>query len=348
MNHNPRIIGTERKLWTRTASASHQSASTERQVSRSVRSPSEGGVAVAGLEPGPAGNFLLRTSDGQLTADAVVVCTGAYQRPHRPQFGGEFPQDVAVLDAEGYRNPAALPAGRILVVGSGQTGCQIAEELCQSGREVFLACGRAPWAPRRPAGRDIVTWLNETTWFHTPVSALPTPAARLFANIQTTGKDGGHDLHYRTLQAMGVDLVGRLAGVDGHHVRFADDLAESVAWGDGRYADFGRLLAAQLGGRAPHWPDPPPFRADPPVELDLRGFGAVIFTSGFHPDYARWVRFPAFDSLGFPITDDGASTVVPGLYFCGVHFLRTRGSSLVFGVGGDAAVVAQAVARHSR
>jgi putative flavoprotein involved in K+ transport len=308
--------------------------------------PVRTGVAVEGLEPGPGGGFLLRSSGGQLTADAVVVCTGAYQRPHRPQSGGEFPRDVAVLDAEGYRNPAALPAGRVLVVGSGQTGCQIAEELCQSGREVFLACGRAPWVPRRPAGRDIVTWLNETTWFRTPVSALPAPAARLFANIQATGKDGGHDLHYRTLQAMGVNLLGRLAGVDGHHVRFADDLAESVAWGDARYADFGQLLAAQLGGHAPHWPDPPPFRADTPVELNLRGFGAVIFTSGFRPDYAGWVRFPAFDSMGFPITDDGASTVVPGLYFCGVHFLRTRGSSLLFGVGEDAAVVARAVARR--
>ena len=211
--------------------------------------PVRTGIAVDGLEPGPTGGFLLRTSGGQRTADAVIVCTGAYQRPYRPPFGGEFPRDMAVLDAEGYRTPAALPAGRVLVVGSGQTGCQIAEELCQSGREVLLACGRAPWGPRRPAGRDIVTWLNETTWFRTPVSALPAPAARLFANIQTTGKDGGHDLHYRTLQAMGVELVGRLAGVDGHHVRFADDLAESVAWGDARDADIGQLLAAQLGGR---------------------------------------------------------------------------------------------------
>jgi putative flavoprotein involved in K+ transport len=308
--------------------------------------PVRTGVTVSGLEPSPGGGFLLRTSDDQLSADAVVVCTGAYQRPHRPSFGAKFSSDLAVLDAEGYRNPAALPDGRVLVVGSGQTGCQIAEELCQSGREVFLSCGRASWAPRRPAGRDIVSWLNETTWFRTPFNALPEPAARLFANIQATGKDGGHDLHYRTLQAMGVELVGRLAGIDGHHVRFADDLAESVAWGDARYADFGRLLAAQLGRRAPHWPDPPPFRANSPVELDLRGFAAVIFTSGFRPDYAGWIRFPAFDSMGFPITEDGASAVVPGLYFCGVHFLRTRGSSLLFGVGEDAAIVARAVARH--
>jgi putative flavoprotein involved in K+ transport len=309
--------------------------------------PVRTGVAVESLEAAAGGGFLLRTSAGELTADGVVVCTGAYQRPHRPPFGGEFPHDVVVLDAEGYHNPAALPEGRVLVVGSGQTGCQIAEELCESGREVFLAAGRAPWGPRRPDGRDIVTWLNESTWFRTPVSALPTPQARLLANIQATGKAGGHDLHYRTLQAMGVELLGHLTAVQGALMRFADDLPDSVAWGDARYADIGRLFEAQLGARAPRWPEPPPFRAHPPTQIDLRGFGAVVFTSGFRPDYGRWVRFPAFDPMGFPIVSDGASTVVPGLYFCGVHFLRTRASSLLFGVGEDAAIVARTAARHS-
>jgi putative flavoprotein involved in K+ transport len=74
----------------------------------------------------------------------------------------------------------------------------------------------------------------------------------------------------------------------------------------------------------------------------------VIFTSGFRPDYARWVRFPAFDAMGFPLTDNGASTVVPGLFFCGVHFLRKRKSSVLFGVGEDAAIVARSIARNRR
>src|SRR4029453_5417099 len=145
--------------------------------------------------------------------------------------------------------------------------------------------------------------LAETTWFRTPVSALPPPEARLFANIQATGKAGGHDLHYRTLQAMGVELLGRLTGVEGHRAGFADDLIDSVAWGDARYAAVGELLAAQLGARAPPWPaprrpHPPPPHPPPPLELDLRGFGAVIFTSGFRPDYGRWVQLPAFDPMG--------------------------------------------------
>ena len=110
-----------------------------------------------------------------------------------------------------------------------------------------------------------------------------------------------------------------------------------------------KLLTEQLvakGIAAPELPDPPPSYADPPLELDLTGFGTVIRTAGFRPDYARWMQFPAFDAMGFPVTDNGASTVIPGLYFCGVHFLRKRKSSVLFGVGEDAAIVAQSLAHH--
>jgi putative flavoprotein involved in K+ transport len=192
-----------------------------------------------------------------------------------------------------------------------------------------------------------VTWINETTFFDMPLRALPSPAARLISNIQTTGRRGGHDLHYRTLQAMGVQLLGRLAGVDGHRAYFAGDLADSVAFGDARYADIRQLFTEQLAAKGmtvSKLPDPPAFHADPPLEMDLEGFGVVIFTSGFRPDYAHWVRFPAFDAMGFPLTDNGASTVVPGLFFCGVHFLRKRKSSLLIGVGEDAAIVAHSIA----
>jgi putative flavoprotein involved in K+ transport len=311
--------------------------------------PVREGVNVESLEDGSHRRFVLRTSDGDIHAESVVLCTGAYQRPHRPAILGSFPQDLLAVDAEDYRNPTELPPGRVLVVGSGQTGCQIAEELHESGREVFLACGRAPWMPRRPSGRDIVSWLSEIGFFDTPLSALPSPAARLLANPQATGRDGGHDLHYRTLQAMGVQLLGHLTLVDEHRAHFADDLADSVAFGDARYADMKHVFNEQLVSKsrpAPELPDPPPFRADSPSVLKLDDFGAVVFTAGFRPDYTGWVRFPAFDAAGFPLTEDGASTVVPGLFFCGVHFLRTRKSSLLWGVGEDAAVMARSVARY--
>jgi putative flavoprotein involved in K+ transport len=91
-------------------------------------------------------------------------------------------------------------------------------------------------------------------------------------------------------------------------------------------------------------PEPAPFRYEPVLEADLRAFGAVILTSGFRPDYTGWVHFPVFDDLGFPIVAEDLSTAVPGLYFCGVHFLRTRRSSLLFGVGSDASLVARKIA----
>jgi putative flavoprotein involved in K+ transport len=314
----------------------------------SFGAPIREGVEVHSLEPGPDGGFLLRTSAGDLATACVVVCTGAYQRPHRPEVATQLPHDLLTIDAEQYRNPAALPSGKVLVVGSGQTGCQISEELRESGRETFLACGRAPWLPRRINGRDIVTWLEDTTFFDTPLEALPHPAARLVANFQVSGRGGGHDLHYRTLQAMGVHLLGHLTGVDGHRASLAADLSASVAFGDARHADIRQLLIDQLSAKgitAPELPKPPPFHANPPLELDLVGISAVIFTTGFRPDYGHWVRFPAFDAMGFPITDNGASTVVPGLYFCGVHFLRKRQSAVLFGVGEDAAIVAESIVR---
>jgi len=315
----------------------------------SFRAPVREGLEVRSLEPGADGGFLLKTSAGELQAPNVVLATGAYQRPYRPPVANALPPKLLAIDAEDYKNPGALPAGRVLVVGSGQTGCQIAEDLHLGGRDVFLACGRAPWGPRRVDGRDIVTWMAETTWFETPLSSLASPAARLIANIQLTGRAGGHDLHYRVLQRMGVNLLGHLAGVDGNSARFAPDLLESVAFGDARYNDIRHLMQEQLSAKGmaiPDLPEPPPFHADPPQELDLSDFGAVIFTAGFRPDYARWVKLPAFDDLGFPLAPDGASSVVPGLYFVGVHFLRKRKSSLMFGVGEDAAIVARSVGQR--
>jgi putative flavoprotein involved in K+ transport len=316
-----------------------------------LTAPVHEGVAVTALRPAPGGRLELETSGGTVRAATVVVCTGAFQRPHRPPVADAFPTGTAVLDAADYRRPSDLPEGRVLVVGSGQTGCQLAEDLHLAGRDVVLACGRAPWVPRRAGGHDIVTWLGRTAYFDQALSALPSPAARLLGNVQATGRDGGHDLHFRTLQAMGVRLTGHLAGVDpaGGRVRFAPDLHESVAFGDARYEELRALFAEQLPERGyapPELPPPEPFSADALPEVDVSSLAAVVFTSGFRPDYRRWVHLPVFDDLGFPVTVDGA-TSVPGLYFCGVHFMRTRRSALLFGVGRDAAVVAASIAARA-
>ena len=312
-----------------------------------AEAPVRTGVDVSLLSPSPEG-FVLETTAGEIRARSVVVATGAYQRPHRPAAAESLPPGVLTLDADDYRNERELPNGQVLVVGSGQTGCQIAEELAEAGRTVFLSCGRAPWAPRRIGDRDLLWWLIETGFMDMPVESLPEPAARLAANVLASGRDGGHDLHLRTLPAVGVTLLGHFTGADETRAHFASDLQESVGWGDDRYRqlrDLVHALARERDLPLPELPDPEPVDADSPESVALGDLGAVVFTGGFRPDYERWVHVPgAFDELGFPVHAECISLAAPGLFFVGVHFLRKRKSSLLFGVGEDAGIVAGAIA----
>ena len=309
--------------------------------------PVQEGVEVRTIDRTPGG-FIARTSAGDLRAARVVLCTGAFQKPHRPAGADSLPAGLLQIDIEGYGNADHLPPGPVLIVGSGQSGAQLAEELREAGRDVFLSCGRAPWAPRHLGDRDLFWWLEASGFMDQPAAMLPSPAARLFSNPLASGHDGGHDLHLRTLRAKGVTLVGRFLGATAEEARFAPNLAESVAWGDDRYRDLRMLLlrtADGLGMQPPEMPDPEPFDDRAPESVSLAGLGAVVFTGGFRPDYRSWLPWPdAFDDVGFPIQQDGASTVVDGLYFAGVHFMRTRKSSILMGVGDDASVVAGAIA----
>ena len=318
------------------------------RYARHFDAPVRESVEVDSARRRPGGGFVLQTASGALSVAALVLATGAFQRPHRIAGADLLPPRLVQLDAASYRNPDELPTGGVLVVGSGQSGAQIAEELHAAGRRVYLSCGRAPWAPRRWAGRDLFWWLVESGFMEQSAASLPSPAARLLSNPLATGHDGGHDLDLRRLRAMGVTLTGRFQGVNGGEATFAPDLAESVAWGDARYheiMDLFRVTAEKRGLPHPQIADPEPFDPGAPERLDLSGFGAVIFTGGFRPEYRSWLPWPdAFDALGFPLQHDGESTTIPGLYFLGVHFLRKRKSSLLMGAGEDAAVVARQIA----
>jgi putative flavoprotein involved in K+ transport len=253
---------------------------------------------------------------------------------------------VHQLLAEEYTNPSDLPPGTILVVGSGQTGCQLAEELHEAGRTVFLACGRCPWAPRWIGGRDLVWWLANTGFADRTPDMLPSPAARLVGNPQATGHGGGHDLHYRTLHQQGIELLGRYSGSDGSRIYFADDLAASVDFGDARMGDLWKFIESHCSATGTQTPDfewPEPLRLKTRTELDVirDRIGAVIWTSGYRPDYG-WVKFPVFDDMGFPLQTDGRSEV-PGLYFMGVPWMRKNKSPILYGVGEDAELVARQI-----
>lgn len=316
----------------------------------SFGAPVREGVEVRELRARDGDSFVLETTSGPCKSQSLVLATGAYQRPHRPHGANTLPSGLLQIDVENYSSSEVLPPGRVLIIGSGQSGCQIAEELYGSGREVVLACGRAPWAPRRIGDRDLVWWLVELGFFDASFSSLPGPEARLYANVVTTGHEGGHDLHLRTLRDMGVILTGHFLGSDGARVRFAPDLEEAAAWGDARYRqlmDLVRRVTAERGLTPIEIWEPDTFAGAGPAEVDLAGFGAVIFASGFRPDFRSWLPWPdAFDDAGFPLQVDGRSTVIRGLYFVGIHFLRKRKSSLLIGVGEDAGIIARDIARR--
>ena len=312
-----------------------------------IGAPVRDGVEVRSVSPARDGGFQVATSAGDYHAQRVAMASGAYQRPHRP-VTDSIPASILQLDVADYRRPEELPDGGVLVIGSGQSGLQIAEELHLAGREVVVSCGRAPWVPRRIGDEDVFWWAHQTGFLDQPVEALPDPAERLTANLQNSGAGGGHSLHYRTLRDVGVTLVGRFVGADEREMRFAPDLGASVAWGDQRYGMFMGLVrrhAAERGVPVPEIVDPAPFDGAAPERLPVARFGTVLHATGFRPAYREWLPWPdAFDDIGFPIHRDGESVMVSGLHFVGVHFLRKRKSSLLIGVGEDAAVVAGSIA----
>jgi putative flavoprotein involved in K+ transport len=296
--------------------------------------------------------FRLDTSRGPIDADEVVMATGAFHQPRIPEAAAGFTSRVAQVHAHDYREPGALPPGGVLVVGTGQTGCQLAEELLAAGREVWLSTGRCGRHPRRYRGRDIFWWARQLVdngpEVGTPlprVDQLPSPRARFACNAHLSGRDGGHDTDLRRMGLDGIHLTGRFVAADGEQVRFAPDLAANLAFAD-RYFDdnLGRLVEAYIAATGvdvgPDDRDRPAF--DPPevetLDLARAGVGTVLWTTGYRPDY-RWLDLPILDEFGTPHHVRGL-TEVPGLTAIGMLFQLDNGSANLIGVHRDAAYLA--------
>lgn len=320
---------------------------------RSFAAPVQEGVQVTAIERDPATtSFLVRTQDDSYRASQVVLATGALQQPQVPACAVGLPASVTQVLASDYRNPQSLPPGAVLIVGSGETGCQVAEELIRAGRTVFLAGGRSWWAPRRYRGRDASAWARLLGWFERTVDELPPGIRTGQPNPQLTGSNGGHDISGHTLAREGVRLLGRLQDVRDGRAFYAADLAANLAWGDEQARSWLQAiddLIAQQGFEAPaeDWPDDLVAREDgapeAPTEVDLAdaGISAVIWAMGYRPDLG-WVGLPILDGERYPIQRRGV-TSVPGLYILGLDWLHTAKSGLFAGVGDDAAYLAEQI-----
>jgi putative flavoprotein involved in K+ transport len=312
------------------------------------------GVEVTRLRRERHGRFEVTTTAGTVTADQVVVATGPYQLPAVPPEAARLPESVTQLHSSQYRGAAQVPDGAVLVVGSGQSGCQIAEDLHLAGRRVHLSVGTAPRVARRYRGLDVVAWLDRMGYYDKAVGELgDADAVRLRANHYVTGRDGGRDIDLRALARDGMRLHGRLLTVHSGRLRFADDLAANLDHADAvsesikdsidQHILEQDIIAAAEPRYRPVWLPP-----DGPTELDLSaaGIGTVIWSTGFGRDY-RWIDVPVFDGRGYPTHDRGV-TQCPGLYFLGLPWLHTWGSGRFASVGRDARYLADRLAGHHR
>ncbi len=321
---------------------------------RKVEPPVRTGVEVLCVRPGGA-RFVVETNEGSLSATNVVVATGAFQKPKIPESAARIDPRVLQLSANQYRNPAQLPEGAVLVVGSGQSGCQIARELNEAGRNVHLCTGRAARLPRRYRGREVFQWAQEMGMFDKTVDTLESPAERFEANPQLTGKDGGSSLNLHRFHLDGISLLGRFREAQGSVVHLADDLHANLGYADAVERGFKEAAdawATSQGIFAPPDDDNvPQLRAgyDAPIyrelNLEAAGIHSIIWATGFRCDF-HWIDFPVFDENGYPEHQRGI-TAQPGLYFIGLLWLHKSKSSLLLGVGEDAAYIVAHIAASS-
>ncbi|PZA20107.1 MSMEG_0569 family flavin-dependent oxidoreductase [Modestobacter versicolor] len=310
--------------------------------------PVHEGVAVTRLAPAPDGGYLLTTSAGEVAAEQVVLAVGGYHLPVVPAYAGGLPADVVQLHSQQYRNPDQLSAGDVLVVGTGQSGAQIAEDLHLAGRRVHLAVGSAPRIARRYRGRDVVAWLHDMGHYDMPVEQhRDGEAARMGTNHYVTGRDGGHDIDLRRFALEGMQLYGSLTGLADGRFSFAPNLTEHLDAADRVSENCKDLIDAHVeraGMDAPVEPRyTPVWTPDAePASLDAAAIGSVVWATGFRADWS-WVRVPVFDGAGYPTHSRGV-TAAPGLYVLGLPWLHTWGSGRFSGIARDAAYLAERIA----
>ena len=313
-----------------------------------IRAPLRCGVDVTVLRRDDKGGYVLTTAQGALRARRVVVATGPYQHARIPPLHQGLPPSVLQVHAGDYRNPASLAEGAVVVVGSGASGCQIADELVEAGRRVHLCVGRHQRVPRRYRGRDAFWWRRELGQLDQTAAAVP-PERRLPPPL-VTGAHGGYDVDLRQSAARGLLLLGHLQGIDDGRMHFVDDLDALLRAGDRSLDDFLASVDQHVERTGLDAPpalqrdvSPPP-AATSPTQLDVRTerIGSVIWATGYRFDFG-WVELPVFDAVGTPIHKRGA-TALPGLYVLGLPWLHKRKSTFLAGVGDDAAFIADAIA----
>jgi putative flavoprotein involved in K+ transport len=305
------------------------------------------------------GGFIVRIGDDEIVrTQSVIVASGIANTQKLPPVAAAIDRRIEILTTGTYRRPSQLPPGAVVVVGSAQSGCQITEDLLDADRQVYLATGTVGRSPRRVRGRDTLAWLAESGWMTQRPQDLPDPAMMRAAQPQISGVGPrGHTVSLQSLARRGVTLLGHLESADGTRLRFGDDLAQHVRFGDEisarirQHIDEYIVRRTIVAARTDEDPADEPADAESfsaPTELDLadRGVRCVIFSTGFGADYS-WLRLPILGADGSIAHREGRAPV-DGVWFVGLLWMRMRRSGIILGAMDDSAhVAAQVAARGS-
>jgi putative flavoprotein involved in K+ transport len=312
---------------------------------RRSQAPVECGVAVTSCGRTGTG-FAVLTSEGEWAANVVVAATGHCDRPVLP-FALDMAGGPLSIHASQYRSPDELPAGGVLVVGASSSGVQIADELARTGRRVVLSVGKHTRLPRRWRDRDIFFWLYEMGFMAQRPEDLANPAgAKRQPSLQLAGRPDRADVDLATLQALGVEFTGRVRGITGDSLAFADDLPAHVAAADAKQARLLAQIDRFAGVARSSRRDPVNLPANAPQQLSLTdgSVGSVIWATGYARSFA-WLEPLALGADGEIAHRDGM-TSVPGLYALGFRFMRKRDSNFIGGAGTDAEAIAAEISRY--
>lgn len=312
--------------------------------------PLEEGVEVSRVRQRDSQSvFELATSIEDYTADQIVIATSGYHVPKVPKIAEQLPEDIVQLHSSEYKNPQSLPDRDVLVVGTGQSGCQIAEDLHLAGKKVHLCVGSAPRSPRLYRGKDVVDWLDRMRYYDLPIDEHPQgEKARTNTNHYVTGRDGGREIDLRQFALEGMQLHGRLKNVSDGYLEFWDDLkqnldqadavAESIKQNIDKFIEENQVQAPTEPSYKPVWqPDQEVLQ----LEYEKANIGAVIWCIGYGIDFS-WIEIPVFNEKGYPSHKRGV-TDVRGLYFLGLPWLYTWGSGRFSGIARDAGHLADCI-----
>ena len=316
---------------------------------KKVNAPTIINTTVSKVSGDYASGYSLETNFGTISAEQVVIASGSYPVPIIPRMAEKIPSHIQQLHSEQYKNSQQLNDGAILVVGSGQSGAQIAEDLHLDGRKVFLATGDSPRCARFYRGKDVVEWLNDMDYYNMPVAQHPLrEGVRDNSNHYVTGRDGGRDIDLRQFATQGMELFGLMDDFIAGEFHFTPNLAQNLAQADKTYNNINRKIDAFIDKNnieAPpgHFYEPAwePEAERQRLTLDGSDITTVIWCIGFQPDF-KWIDLPVFNGRGYPQHERGI-TPYKGLYFIGLPWLHTWGSARFSGIARDAEHVCSSI-----